>query len=85
MIPSPSFTVRCGHYDKWTDLLYEDLVALVESGDVQLIDVRELKEIQEQGAFPKCINIPCELSTFKYTMQDVYVTYHMDCSPYYIV
>ncbi|KAL5004116.1 hypothetical protein ScPMuIL_017572 [Solemya velum] len=74
--PSKESLIRCGHYDKWTDLLYEDLVALVESGDVQLIDVRELKEIQEQGAFPKCINIPLgELKT-SLTMDDASFSEH---------
>lgn len=46
------------NYEKSTELSYEDLVALLESGGIQLIDVREKREIQEQGAFPGSVNIP---------------------------
>ncbi|XP_064615421.1 thiosulfate sulfurtransferase/rhodanese-like domain-containing protein 3, partial [Liolophura sinensis] len=46
------------HYDKWTDLTYEDLVALLDSGDIQLFDVREPKELEETGKIPRSVNIP---------------------------
>lgn len=46
------------NHEKLTELSYEELVALIESGGVQLIDVREKREIQEQGEFPGSINIP---------------------------
>ncbi|KAL3847419.1 hypothetical protein ACJMK2_018330 [Sinanodonta woodiana] len=61
---SPRIIVRCygSHYDKRTDLSYEDLVALINDADVQLIDVRDEKDIKEQGAFPKAVNISlCDL------------------------
>ena len=47
------------HYESWAYLNHDDLEALIESGDLQLIDIREEKEIQEQGEFPNAINIPC--------------------------
>ena len=50
------------HYENWAYLSHEDLEALIESGDIQLIDIREEKEIGEQGVFPGAINIPCNVS-----------------------
>ena len=47
------------HYENWAYLSHEDLEALIESGDIQLIDIREEKEIEEQGEFPDAVNIPC--------------------------
>ncbi|KAK3589946.1 hypothetical protein CHS0354_034968 [Potamilus streckersoni] len=61
---SPRILVRCygSHYDKRTDLSYEDLIALINDADIQLIDVRDEKDIKEQGAFPKAVNISlCDL------------------------
>lgn len=48
------------HYENWAYLSHEDLEALIESGDLQLIDIREEKEIEEQGEFPMAINIPLQ-------------------------
>lgn len=50
------------HYENWAYLSHEDLEALIESGDIQLIDIREEKEIEEQGEFPGAINIPCRFA-----------------------
>ncbi|GAB6020806.1 hypothetical protein CHUAL_003463 [Chamberlinius hualienensis] len=47
-----------GQENKNTDLNFEDFQALLKSGDIQLIDVREPKEIEEHGGFPNAINIP---------------------------
>lgn len=46
------------HYDKWTNLSYDDLQALIDCGDIQLFDVREPKEILDTGKIPCAINIP---------------------------
>lgn len=46
------------HYDKWTNLSYDDLDALIECGDIQLFDVREPKEILDTGKIPCAVNIP---------------------------
>lgn len=48
------------HYEHWAYLSHEDLEALIDSGDIQLIDIREEKEIGEQGVFPGAINIPLQ-------------------------
>ncbi|XP_077862688.1 uncharacterized protein LOC144344685, partial [Saccoglossus kowalevskii] len=37
---------------------YNGLIALLDSGDVQLIDVREPDELIEYGKIPKSLNIP---------------------------
>ena len=42
-----------------SDVSYEELLALLESDDVQLFDVREPKEIKETGTIPGATNIPC--------------------------
>ena len=39
------------------EVTYEELVKLMESGDLQLIDVREPKEVAE-GHIPGSVNIP---------------------------
>lgn len=39
-------------------LQYEQLVELMKCGDLQLFDVRDAKEISEQGEFPGAVNIP---------------------------
>ena len=43
---------------KWTDLSYNDMVALIESKNIQLIDVREPKELTETGHIPGAVNVP---------------------------
>lgn len=48
------------HYESWAYLSHEDLEALIDSGDVQLIDIREEKEVEEQGEFPVAVNIPLQ-------------------------
>lgn len=52
------------HYDKWTNLSYDDLQALIDCGDIQLFDVREPKEILDMGKIPCAINIPCKYFLF---------------------
>ncbi|XP_078582237.1 thiosulfate:glutathione sulfurtransferase-like isoform X1 [Branchiostoma floridae x Branchiostoma japonicum] len=42
----------------WTDVKYDELKALIKSGHVQLIDVREPEEIASTGLLPGAINIP---------------------------
>ncbi|XP_014769066.1 uncharacterized protein LOC106868364 isoform X1 [Octopus bimaculoides] len=49
---------RSSHYDKWTNLCFEDMEALISCGDIQLFDVREPKEILDTGKIPCAINIP---------------------------
>jgi len=48
------------------EVLYEDLVELINSGNLQLIDVREPHEVQA-GQIPTAINIP--LLKLKYSLQ----------------
>ncbi|XP_013773641.1 uncharacterized protein LOC106458657 [Limulus polyphemus] len=40
------------------DISFEDLEALIQGGDIQLIDVREPQEINEYGTIPGSVNIP---------------------------
>ncbi|CAH1250189.1 TSTD1 [Branchiostoma lanceolatum] len=42
----------------WTDVKYDELKALIKSGHVQLVDVREPEEIASTGLLPGAINIP---------------------------
>ncbi|KAH8040647.1 hypothetical protein HPB51_011962 [Rhipicephalus microplus] len=42
------------------DLSYEDLKALMQGGDIQLIDVREPAEVAASGKIGNAINIPCK-------------------------
>lgn len=44
--------------ERWADLSYEQLNALIESRDIILIDVREPKEIEALGKISDSINIP---------------------------
>jgi len=43
------------------DLEYEDLLALLESGDIQLFDVREPFEVKQTGMIKSATNIPLGL------------------------
>ncbi|XP_069103693.1 thiosulfate:glutathione sulfurtransferase-like [Argopecten irradians] len=43
---------------KRTDLNFDEILALLGSGNLQLIDVREPKELVQQGEFPTALNIP---------------------------
>ncbi|XP_019621047.1 PREDICTED: uncharacterized protein LOC109467475 isoform X2 [Branchiostoma belcheri] len=47
----------------WTDVKYDELKALIKSGHVQLIDVREPEEIASTGLLPGAINIPWHATT----------------------
>jgi len=53
--------------ERWADLSYEQLNALIESRDIVLIDVREQKEIEALGKISDSINIP--LSQIKASLQ----------------
>jgi rhodanese-related sulfurtransferase len=53
--------------ERWADLSYEQLNALLESRDIILIDVREPKEIEALGKISDSINIP--LSQIKAALQ----------------
>ena len=43
-----------------TDVLYDELLDLINEGKTLLVDVREPKEIGETGMMPGAINIPSE-------------------------
>uniref|UniRef100_T1IZR4 Rhodanese domain-containing protein n=1 Tax=Strigamia maritima TaxID=126957 RepID=T1IZR4_STRMM len=47
-----------GAADRNVDVSYEDLEALIQSRDIQLIDVREPSELIEFGKIPGSVNIP---------------------------
>lgn len=51
---------------KKKEVHYEDLLELINNGDLQLIDVREPREL-EHGQIPTSINIP--LPQLKYSLQ----------------
>jgi len=51
---------------KKKEVHYEDLLELINNGDLQLIDVREPREV-ENGQIPTSINIP--LPQLKYSLQ----------------
>ena len=44
----------------WTDIDTDQLVAMLKEGNIQLIDVRELEELEEHGRIPQSIHVPCE-------------------------
>lgn len=44
----------------WTDIGTDQLVAMLKEGNIQLIDVRELEELEEHGRIPQSIHVPCE-------------------------
>lgn len=50
-------TVRTSSVD-FQDLSYEDLVALLKGGNIQLVDVREPAEVAASGKIGNAINIP---------------------------
>ncbi|XP_021372074.1 thiosulfate sulfurtransferase/rhodanese-like domain-containing protein 1 isoform X1 [Mizuhopecten yessoensis] len=52
---------------KRTDVNFDDIISLLGSGSLQLIDVREPSELVQQGEFPTALNIP--LSCLKETLQ----------------
>ena len=37
-----------------------ELLRLLESGDIQLFDVREPEELEETGRIPRAVNLPRE-------------------------
>ncbi|XP_021372075.1 thiosulfate sulfurtransferase/rhodanese-like domain-containing protein 1 isoform X2 [Mizuhopecten yessoensis] len=43
---------------KRTDVNFDDIISLLGSGSLQLIDVREPSELVQQGEFPTALNIP---------------------------
>jgi len=53
--------------ERWADLSYEQMNALIQSRDILLIDVREPKEIETWGKIQDSINIP--LSQVKAALQ----------------
>ncbi|XP_013388925.1 thiosulfate:glutathione sulfurtransferase-like isoform X1 [Lingula anatina] len=44
----------------WTDLDYEALCVLLESGNIQLFDVRNPWEVEATGMIPQAINLPLD-------------------------
>ena len=44
----------------WVDIGTEELLEMLERRDIQLIDVRELHELEESGRIPQSLHIPCE-------------------------
>jgi len=56
---------------KRKEVIYEELVELIEKGDIRLVDVREPKELAETGQIPKSINIPLkQLKSFLQQKED---------------
>ncbi|ELU01771.1 hypothetical protein CAPTEDRAFT_222202 [Capitella teleta] len=51
----PEKTPRC---TRKTDVSYEELCELMQSGDIMLVDVREPKELVAHGRIPNATNIP---------------------------
>ena len=47
----------------WVDVGTEELLDMLGSGDIQLIDVRELDELEESGRIPQSIHVPCKTPT----------------------
>lgn len=47
------------------ELSYEDLIALLNGGNLHLVDVREPCEIKETGKIPGAVNIPRMCRTIK--------------------
>jgi len=46
--------------EHWTDVDTPELLWLLESGDIQLFDVREPEELEETGRIPRAVNLPRE-------------------------
>ena len=46
----------------WTDIVTDQLLSMLKDNDIQLIDVRELAELEENGRIPQSIHVPCEPS-----------------------
>ena len=49
----------CTTDDAFRDVDTEELLAMLESKNIQLIDVREPWELIERGRIPSSVNIPC--------------------------
>jgi len=62
LAPPPQNTVS-QKSQKWCELNYETLYAMMNRGNIWLVDVREKAEVQKAGMIPQSINIP--LSTLK--------------------
>lgn len=58
------------------DISFEDLEALINGGDIQLIDVREPSEIKSSGKIGQAINIPCEHPVGSMTKLAVFLFFH---------
>jgi len=43
-----------------TDIDYAELRRMIDSGDIQLFDVREPEEVEETGMMPGATNLPCK-------------------------
>lgn len=53
------------------NVFYKGLVKRIESGDIQLIDVREASELAEFGQIPNSTHIPCK-STLTVSQVPIY-------------
>ena len=54
----------CATYDAFHDVDTEELLVMLESKNIQLIDVREPWELIERGRIPSSVNIPCRLEHY---------------------
>ena len=48
--------------ENWTDISFKELKAMIQSDNIQLIDVRESFELVQVGKIPCSTNIPCTQS-----------------------
>ena len=54
-----------GHKKKCKyEITLEELSDLIDSGEVNLVDVREPYELRDNGTIPKAVNIPCKIMYF---------------------
>ena len=44
----------------WTDIVTDQLLSMLKDNNIQLIDVRELPELEENGRIPQTIHVPRE-------------------------
>ena len=54
-VTTKGFCSDTEHYNVYP----EELVDMIETGDLQLFDVREPQELEESGRIPGAVNIPC--------------------------
>jgi len=53
------------------EVSYDELAEMIENGTAQVIDVREPKELEENGSIPTSFNIPCMDLTAALQLTDI--------------